>query len=296
MAMRNEAGVRFALVLGGGGPVGIAWETGVLAGLSASGFDPREAALIVGTSAGSVVGAQVARGLDMRAEYEQMLAGGDERRVARIEPDLERLERIFTLWGSFEAMNEAACRAIGALALEARTPPEEEFLSAFVLDERWPEGPLVTTAVACVSGAFAAFDRASGVSLRRAVAASCAVPGIFPPVTIAGTRYMDGGVRSVTNADLALRARPDATLIVAPVTEGTSQRVGRVGSLQVEAEAQALRSAGVRTLIVSPGDAEREAFGPNLMDPSRRRPAAEAGYAQGLRVAREVEALLGRGR
>lgn len=288
--------MRFALVLGGGGPVGIAWETGVLAGLATFGFDPREAVLIVGTSAGSVVGAQIARGLDIRSEYEQLLAAVEERRVARIEPDLELMERIFTLWGSFEEMNEEACRAIGALALEARTPPEAEFLSAFVLDEHsWPDGPLITTAVECVSGAFAAFDRSSGAPLRRAVAASCALPGIFPPVTINGRRYMDGGVRSVTNADLALRARPDTALIVAPVTEAASQRVGRVGPLRVEAEAQALRAAGVRTLVISPGEAEREAFGPNLMDPSRRTPAAEAGYAQGLRLAREVDALLSGG-
>jgi NTE family protein len=103
---------------------------------------------------------------------------------------------------------------------------------------------------------------------------------------------MDGGVRSVTNADLALRAKPDAALIVAPVGESTAQRIGRVGSLQVEAETAALRAAGVRTLLITPGEAEREAFGPNLMDPSRRGPAAQAGYAQGLRLAGEVGALL----
>ncbi|HXF50124.1 MAG TPA: patatin-like phospholipase family protein [Dehalococcoidia bacterium] len=287
--------VRWAIALGGGGPVGIAWETGVLAGLAASGVDPREAALVVGTSAGSVVGTQVARGRDPLAEYETLLTRGDERRVARSEPDLETMQRIFALWGSFEEMTEEARRAIGELALAARTPPEEEFLSAFVLDDAWPEAPLVTTAVDCVSGAFVAFDRSSGVSLRRAVAASCAVPGIFPPVTIDGRRYMDGGVRSVTNADLTLRAKPDAVLVVAPVTQGTAQRVGRVGSLQVEREITELRAAGVRTALIAPGEAEREAFGPNLMDPTRRKPAAEAGYAQGLRAAAEVRALLAGG-
>lgn len=284
--------VRWALALGGGGPVGIAWETGVLAGLAKSGLDPREAALVVGTSAGSVVGTQVARGLDPLAEYEQLITRGDERRVARSEPDVETMQRIFAVWGSFKDMTEEACRVIGGLALAARTPPEEEFLSVFVLDDAWPEAPLLTTAVDCVSGAFVAFDRFSGVSLRRAVAASCAVPGIFPPVTIDGRRFMDGGVRSVTNADLTLRAKPDAVLVVAPVTEGAVQGAGRVGSLQVERELAGLRAAGVRTALIAPGEAEREAFGPNLMDPARRRPAAEAGYAQGLRVAGELGALL----
>lgn len=285
--------MRLALVLGGGGPVGIAWETGVLGGLRASGVDVSGAEIIVGTSAGSVVGAQLARGLDMSEEYERLLAAGDQRRVAPMEPDLETVQRIFTLWGSFDEMNQEACRGIGALALQAKTAPEEAFLSAFVLDDRtWPPGPLVTTAVDCATGAFATFDRSSGVSLRRAVAASCAVPGIFPPVTIEGRRYMDGGVRSVTNADLALRVKPDAALIVAPVTEGTAQRIGRVASLRVEAEIAALRAAGVRTLLIAPGEAEREAFGPDLMDPSRGRPAAEAGYTQGRRLAAGVAALL----
>lgn len=284
----------FALVLGGGGNVGIAWETGVLAGLAEAGCDAREAALIVGTSAGSVVGSQVARGFDVRAEYRQLLDAGERRTLARQEPDLEMMQRIFSLWGSCEEMTEANCRAIGALALQAKTPTEEEFLSVFVLaDLPWPEGPLVTTAVDCETGAFAAFDRTSGAPLQRAVAASCAVPGLFPPVTIEGRRYMDGGVRSVTNADLALRAGPDAALIVSPIVAGTSQNLGRFGSLQVEAEIERLRAAGVRTSLIAPGDAEREAFGPNLMDPSRRRPAAEAGYHQGLRAADEVKAALG---
>ena len=279
-----------ALVLGGGGNVGIAWEIGVLAGLADGGVDASEADLVIGTSAGSVVGTQLRSGRDPREllrelQDEQPRALGDNGHV----PDMSVMTETFTLWGSFKEMTPEACAQVGALALKAKTVPEERWISAFEENgwRGWPERPLLITAVDCESGEFKAFDRDSGVPIATAVAASCSVPAMFPPVTIAGRRYTDGGVRSVTSADLALRIEPDAVLIIAPM--GASDRgVGRVVGNQIEREHEALEASGASVRRIMFDDAAREASGGNLMDPTKRRPASSAGYALGSRLAPEM--------
>ncbi len=197
-----------ALVLGGGGPVGVGWESGLLVGLAAADLDLRDADLIVGASAGSLAGAQLASGHAFDALIE-CLSHGD----LRIDPitDFGRADRLDL--GSLRAAladalepdtdREAARRRLGQLALGASTISEDAYVGRFGLAGRtWPD-PFVCTGVDVATGRFVAWDVQAGVDLQRAVAASRCVPTLLPPVTIGGNRYTDGGVRDPLNADLA---------------------------------------------------------------------------------------------
>ena len=172
------------------------------------------------------------------------------------------------------------------MALAARTSSEKERRT--VLESRlpartWPDRRLLITAVDTDSGEFAAFDRDSGVDLVDAVAASCAVPGVWPPVTIGGRRWMDGGTRSAANADLA--AGCSRVVVLAPVAGG----FGPMAS--VARQVAELEKQGARVAVVGPDGAARQAIGRNLLDPARRAPAARAGRAQAAAEAEAVAAV-----
>ncbi|MFE3498045.1 patatin-like phospholipase family protein [Streptomyces sp. NPDC059175] len=276
---------RTALVLGGGGLAGIGWEIGVLHGLARAGADTTGADLIVGTSAGSVVGAQLTSGLLTLSElYDRQLADPEGEVPAGMGPTV--LARY--LWGVLRSRDAEAYGArMGRLALAARTEPEELRRAVFaerLLTHQWPEARrLVVTAVDAATGVFHAFDRESGVNLLDAVGASCAVPGVWPPVTIDGRRFIDGGVRSSTNADLA--AGYGTVVIVAPITVGG----GPVPSAR--AQASRLAAAGARVVLITPDRAARRAFGRNVLDPARRAPSARAGLAQAEAHTEAVRAI-----
>ncbi|MCZ7437510.1 patatin-like phospholipase family protein [Micromonospora sp. WMMC241] len=266
-----------ALVLGGGGVTGVAWELGLLAGLAERGVRLDEADLVVGTSAGSVVGAQVCSGVPLAQLYAAQLRPPRDEVPARL--GLGVLAR----W----AWAGARARArVGALALSARTPSEESrraVIAARLPTAAWPARRLLVTAVDAASGEFVVFDAASGVSLVDAVGASCAVPGVWPPVTVGGRRFVDGGVRSPVNADLAAGARQ--VVVLAP----TSAAVGPMPRLS--AQVAALQAAGARATVVAPERAARAAIGRNVLDPTRRAASARAGFAQAAVVADEVAAV-----
>jgi len=265
--------------------VGVAWETGLVAGLAEGGLDLREADIIVGTSAGSMVGTRLAAGQDLReppvgrAVIPVPFAEGG--------PDLERLGRVFALWSAADAMDEALCAEIGALAASARTADPAAWIDATggsVGVEDWPVTPLRVTAVDVDSGRFEVHSARSGVGLAEAIAASCAVPGMFPPVPIGGRRFMDGGVRSGTNADVVIDVEPDVALVIAPICSRTAV-FGPLAERCMDDEIAQLRAAGTRVCRVVPEDAEIEAFGPNLMDPARTEAARAAGHARGVELA-----------
>jgi NTE family protein len=280
-----------ALVLGGGGLVGVAWETGLVTGLAEGGIDLRDADLIVGTSAGSIVGTRLAAGQDLR----EAAVGSEVIPVPYAEggPDLDRLREVFGLWAAAGEMTEALCAEIGALALSARTADPEAWIDSAGRSpgvEAWPERTLRLTAVDAKTGRFAVHDRNAGATLPEAIAASCAVPGMFPPVPIAGRRYMDGGVRSGTNADVALDVQPTVALVIAPICSATAV-FGPLAERCMNDEIERLGRAGTRVCSVIPGPVEVEAFGPNLMDPARTTAAREAGHARGRALAREEAAI-----
>lgn len=275
-----------ALVLGGGGITGVAWEIGLLAGLAERGVHLADADLVVGTSAGSVVGAQIATGADLEERYAAQLAPPDGE-VAAVLGRAWVLRFALALLVGPRAPEKVLAR-IGRIALRARTVPEAERLA--VIAQRlpvhsWPERALRITAVDAASGAFRVFDAASGVPLVAAVAASCAVPGIWPTVTIEGRRYMDGGMRSPANADLA--AGCPRAVVVAPIVRGAGP-LGGVGR-----QVAGLRAAGATVALVSPDAAATAAIGRNVLDPARRAAAARAGRTQAAAVASEVAAAWG---
>jgi NTE family protein len=270
-----------ALVLGGGGITGIAWEWGLLAGLADAGVDLAGADLVVGTSAGSVVGAQVASGLDVRERYRAQLEPPDGEVAAALGPGV-LLRYAVAMVGPGTPVRARA--RLGRMALRATTEPESariRVIESGLPVHEWPDTPLLVTAVDVESGEFRVFDRDSGVPLVRAVAASCAVPGVWPPVTIDGHRYMDGGMRSSSNADLA--AGYERVVVLAPIARGLGQMT------PVATQVEALRARS-RVALVSPDPAAVRAIGRNVLDPSRRAQAARAGLAQARSVLGRVRA------
>lgn len=269
-----------ALVLGGGGVTGIAWMLGLLAGLEEHGLSLSDADLVVGTSAGSVVGVQVAGDADLEAAYASQLAEPHGEIAANLSPlVVARLILAAVLTHS----PEAYARRVGRVALSARTVSEAERRAVFstrLSTQTWPERPLAITAVDTESGAFTVFDRQSGVPLVDAVAASCAVPGVWPPVTINGRRFMDGGMRSPANLPLA--AGYARVVVLAPLTQALTPGTG------VLAQAAELRRGGSQVVVLSPDAAARRAIGRNVLDPSHRAAAARAGRAQAVEVADSV--------
>ncbi|MCZ2836736.1 patatin-like phospholipase family protein [Modestobacter sp. VKM Ac-2985] len=274
---------RTALVLGGGGVTGIAWEIGVLAGLAEAGVDLTSADLVVGTSAGSVVGALVTTGADVDSLHERQLEPvGPQETASRM--GRGTLARYGLAMLLSRRDDGAFRRRIGQLARTAaetgRTPSEEERRAAIerrLAGAQWPDRPLVVTAIDTESGEFTPFTRDSGVDLVTAVGASCAVPGVYPPVTVGDRRYMDGGMRSTANADLA--AEYERIVVIAPLPRGA----GPMAS--VDAQVTGLVS---RVAVVAPDEASRAAIGKNVLDPAARAPSARAGRTQAATVAARV--------
>jgi NTE family protein len=272
-----------ALVLGGGGITGIAWETGLIAGLAEAGIDLAAADVIIGTSAGSVVGADLAAGQDLETLYQAQLAPPAPEPPARISWRTIAM----LLWVTSTSRDPRRARArIGHWALAARTMPEAERRKVFearLPTSEWPGRSLRVTAVDARTGEPAVFDSAGEAGLVDAVGASCAVPGVWPPVTIGGRRFVDGGVRSVANADLA--AGYERVVIVAPVAQG----IGPITSPR--RQAAELAAAGARVVLVRPDRTAARVIGRNVLDVSRRAAAARAGRAQAAAEAAAVQAV-----
>jgi NTE family protein len=271
-----------ALVLGGGGVAGIAWMTGLLAGLADAGRDVTGAELIVGTSAGAAVAAQVASGLPLDDLFARQAEPARQAREIPADLDLEQVAAEFgeLMIGATSARDIR--HRVGAYALAADTVPEADRRA--VIESRlpardWPSRRVLLVAVDAQDGATRVFDRQSGVSLVDAVAASCAVPGIWPPVTIGGRRYVDGGVRSSDNADLA--AGFGQVVVVSPLGYGAPA----ISPVQLSEVVGQLRAAGSAVTVIVPDEASATAMGANPLDPATRTPAARAGRAQGRATA-----------
>ncbi|MEV3859964.1 patatin-like phospholipase family protein [Streptomyces sp. NPDC050095] len=270
-----------ALVLGGGGLAGIGWISGILHGLAEAGADLWDADTVIGTSAGAVVGAQLTSGkLTPLSLYERQLAAPVKEVTASFGASATfRYARAALSSRSIEAYG----RKLGRMALAARTPDEAErraVIAGRLVSHDWPSRRLLVTAVQASTGEFRVFDGSCGVGLVDAVAASCAVPGVWPPVTIDGVRWIDGGTRSPANAQLA--EGHERIVVVAPIAAG--------GGVLHAARTQAARLAadGAHVTLITPDRAARRAFGGNSLDPERRAPAARAGLEQAAACAQAV--------
>lgn len=269
---------RTALVLGGGGITGIAWELGILAGLARAGVDLTDAETVVGTSAGSVVGSQITSSVPLEDLYAEQLTPADAElggRLSRIA--ILKMVPPYLLPGSGRDKR----RRVGSLALKAQEPgsvDRERIIRSRIKVDSWPDRDLRITAVEAETGRFTVFDRDSGVDLVTAVTASCAVPTVWPPVAIDGHHYIDGGMRSTTNLDLVAGA--ERVVVLAPLPQSFSK------ATSIRAQ---LAKVGPREWSVVTPDADALAdFGKNLLDPAKRPDAARAGMRQSRDLVAEM--------
>jgi NTE family protein len=272
-----------ALVLGGGGLAGIAWELAVVLTLREAGVDVTDADLVVGTSAGSVVGAVAMSDVDLRTLHDEQIDGEDDHEIAAQFDVMEFATTIAKLLSGVSGPDEAIAR-IAKASLETVTVPEStrrDVIAHRLPVKDWPEGHLILTAIEAENGEFVTFDKDSGVELVDAVAASCAVPLVWPPMTVNGKRYVDGGLRSTTNADLA--AGHDKVLVIAPFKPIESPM-----SRSIAHEVAAIEDKGGAAYVLDADADSLAAFGMNPLDTSTRRPSALAGTAQAQRMLDDV--------
>jgi NTE family protein len=296
-----------ALVLGGGGAAGNAWQIGVIAGLAEAGLDLTEAAdLVVGTSAGATTAAQVRSGIPAAGLLASVLSPPVQRAGQNRErPPSLPMATVFERMRAIGAAATSAAdlrRAMGAFGLDSDSVLEpgarqrRATVAARLPRPEWPDRPMIVVAVDAHTGELAAFDRDCGVDLVDAVTASTALPGLVPTVSINGTRYIDGGVRSPDNADLASGY---ANVVVLSPLGGRSQAPPEAGQFEglrrppewgtdLASQVEALREQGSRVEVITPDADSRAAMGTNQMDPATRIPAARAGFAQGMQEATRV--------
>jgi len=302
-----------ALVLGGGGAAGQAWQIGIIAGLAEAGLDLTEAAdLVIGTSSGSTTAAWVRSGMPAAELLASVLSPpvrpvGQNREQPPSLPMATVFERMRAIGAAATSAAELR-RAMGAFGLEsdsilgpAAAGQRRALVAARLPRAEWPDRPMIVVAVDAHTGELAAFDRDSGVDLVDAVTASTALPG-GPTHSINGTRYINGGVRSGENADLASgfanvvvlspfggrnRTPPERGADPAGQFEGLRRFPGADLPSQVEA----LRKQGSHVEVITPDADSRAAMGTNQMDLATRVPAARAGFAQGKQEAARVTFL-----
>ncbi|MDZ5088649.1 patatin-like phospholipase family protein [Mycolicibacterium parafortuitum] len=281
-----------ALVLAGGGLAGIAWETGVLQGICDERSDAGEALLasdvLLGTSAGSTVAAQLSSGLSLEELFDRQTsdAGG----AHELHPGVS-VESITELFMSAMLAPDTTAvqklQRIGAIAAQTDTVAESvrrEVIAHRLPSHHWPSRVLRVTGIDVDTGELVVFDNESGVDLVDAVAASCAVPGVWPTVTIGDRRFMDGGVGSTVN----MVAARDCAAAVALVPSGIDSPSPWGGGAIDEIDA----FPGAALAIFADADSA-QAFGPNPLDPACRAPSARAGRGQGRREAERVAEFLG---
>jgi NTE family protein len=317
--------VRVGLVLGGGGVLGAAWLIGALDALaSETGWDPANAQYIVGTSAGAMIAALCACGVPasfMAAQSVSETPGplADER-------DGERTDwsssAVFRLHRGVPRPGPGSWRlALTSLARPDRYPPAALLAGLLpqgvvssepltqtirqVAGDGWAQHPHLWI-IACdyQTGQRVAFGRADAppVSLADAVAASCAVPGFYRPVTISGRRYIDGGVASNSNLDMVGDLGLDLVICLNPTSSLRSPKprnpyeraaavLRKASSGRLGIEADRIRATGTEVVLIQPTITDLDAMGTNLMSTSvtRRRQVIQTAARTAADLARQAE-------
>lgn len=315
------APAKVGLVLGAGGVAGHSFHAGVLKALAeATGWDPRTAEVVVGTSAGSVVGVALRAGLDADDLYARTVGDplSDHGR-ALLEPVPEPRSGL-----GFEALpraglpRPASLNLITQLALRPWRVRPGLLLAGLLPEGRLdasqigadvelllahagvaPERLWVNT-VRLRDGRRVVFGRDAklpdGWTWGQAVAASCAIPGFMAPVSVNGTKLVDGGAHSPTNADLLAGMDLDLVVVSSPMSSVRTARLRSIDApvrvlyrLRLAAELAALRRRGVPMLVFQPTHGVLAAQGLNAMDPELRVPVADASYRSALRRCEQAE-------
>jgi NTE family protein len=284
------------LVLGGGGSAGNAWVIGVIAGLFEAGLDVTDADLTIGTSAGSTAAVQITSAaptellaaiVDAAPQQRPGPVGsGGGRGPAG--PAVNHMERTAAIIAAAEDPVDMR-RRLCASALELDAASDSSWhtrwratVAARLPSQHWPEQRVLITAIDAHTAEPVVFDRHSGVDLADAVAASCSSG---PPYAVGDNRFIDGGYRrSSENADLA--AGYARVLVLSPF--GGRARAPQEWGMHLAAQVDDLRAGGSRVETILPDSSALEAFGDNMMDLSRRAPAARAGYDQGRALAEQL--------
>ncbi|WP_210254817.1 patatin-like phospholipase family protein [Methylocapsa sp. S129] len=289
-----------ALVLGGGGASGNAWLIGVIAGLFDAGLDVTQADLIIGTSAGSTAAAQISSATQPPELLANILAApqprtgavGPDRGPVPIGPAANHMEITSRIIGAAEDAADMR-RRMGAAALEVDAASHRSAqtqwratVAARLPNQLWPQRRILIPAVDAHTGEPVVFDRHSGVDLVDAVAASTSNGFGVPPYSIGGRRYINGGYRRNENVDLA--AGYARVLVLSPFG-GRSLHPLHWGT-HLAAQADELRARGSRVETIFPDSDSQNALGGGMkvMDLSRRRPSAQAGYNQGRALADQL--------
>jgi NTE family protein len=300
---------RIGLVLGAGGVAGGAFHAGVLAALAeVTGWDPRTASVIVGTSAGSITGASLRAGLpaaDLLARaQDRPLSAEGQRVLQRVgpfrPPPSMRASRQSRPAGELAAtLARAARRPLAARpwSLAAALLPDGSISTDMISDgisglfpDLWPADPLWICAVRQSDGRRVVFGRDAQPPVADAVAASCAIPGFFSPVTVGGEAHIDGGVHSPTNADLLASGPFDLVLVSSPMSRQgrrprltADQPMRAFSSALLDAEAVRLRRRRIPVLAFQPDAEVLTEMGVNAMDPARRSAIAAQARTSALR-------------
>lgn len=272
-----------ALVLGGGGLTAYGWQVGMLAGLAEAGVEVSGADVLAGTSAGALLALELAAGAEPMDLYTAQI----NRTRAMLEVDFTFAMTVKYLWAALGSRDPATVvKRLGRLALSMRDMPESVVFEAIgpqLPVQEWPERPLRLFATDALTGETVGLGADSGVDLVRAISASCALPPVFPPITIGAGRWMDGGVRSTANADLVDDCRK--VVVLAPIPKGPG------ASPDTADQVAALTAGGARAALLVPDREARRAFGRNPLDASRIPGAARAGLRQAAMDAERIRSV-----
>jgi NTE family protein len=305
--------VRIGLVLAAGGSVGVAYHGAVLAALaSETGWDPRSADLMIGTSAGSLTAAllragvpaedlaNISEGTPLSEEGERLAALGRPHRPRPSRADYLRARPVSDPIAVASGLARAVVRP-GSVSprsiIVAALPSGGVATSAIsdgidaVFDGAWPSKPLWLCSYDLRAGRRVVFgqDGAPPATVGQAVAASCAVPMYFRPVTIGDRRYIDGGVHSMVNLDLAAGQDLDLVVTISPLSQAATFGelspglfMRRALRSRLQREVAALKRTGVPVVAVQPGRSITAVMGLNPMDAARRGQVSRA-TRQGVR-------------
>ncbi len=299
---------RVGLVLGAGGLVGLAHIAGSLAALENDlSWDPRQADIIVGSSAGAVIATLLRSGISALDMAAWCAGDSDEPLLAQLRQMEEELPPLGVrgLFRRWPALSLAFWGQMLSGPARLRVPPLSALLPQGIhatseyrshlgdlLSQTWPEG-LWLCATRRDSGQRVAFGApgSPAVPLAEAIATSCAIPTYFEPVVMAGAEYVDGGLHSSTNADLLAASELDVAVVIAPMStrDPKSREWGTPvrwwAHRQVKREVAVLRAAGTSVLLIEPEGVVRHEMGIDPMGRDRANRVVHASFFETGRLA-----------